>query len=190
MVKKKYIAALIVAVVIVGVMLGYAMWTPPPPGVLDIPEVMIFLWENGEEHSIAEEYSFSKEREMGEILKQILHKVNLQARCVLDEERIQEIKMNNKVLEVIFRPAVLADIPISQWIEPEDRNYIPTNKEGYRILEDIDSVIFILESSEDNLEGYILIASEDELWGCWIIQDESEEIDKTWISQILNELEK
>jgi hypothetical protein len=146
----------------------------------------ISIWQNGQEWIINPESS--EYIEMGRILIPTLHKLNLQARCVFSEERIQEIKRNNKAIELVFKQA--DDFPISQWVQEEERYHIPTDENGYRILENLKSAIFVLE---DNLEAHILVAGEREdcqfacerMWGCWAIQQEgSKEIDKAWIDEI------
>ena len=119
----------------------------------------ISVWQNGKEITIdSEESGYT---EIGRILLPTLHKLNLQAKCVFGEERIQEIKRKNKVIEIVFRQA--SDFPISQWIQEEERYHIPTDENGYRILENLKSAIFVLEDNlGEGMEGHILVGSERE----------------------------
>jgi len=75
------------------------------------------------------------------------------------------LKQEGRVVELTFREPV--SITISQWIKPEDRDYIPTDTSGYRILKNIEKVVFVLEG---RYGGHILTKSADiEGYGCWAI---------------------
>ena len=80
----------------------------------------ISVWQNGKEEVIAPENSTYLS--MGNILIPTLHKLNLQAGCVFSEERIQEIKRNNRVVEIVFKQA--DDFPISSLVQEEERYHI------------------------------------------------------------------
>ena len=158
----------------------------PLPHSWQLMTESVFLWENGKEKFVAGENS-----DLSNFLLQTLHKLNLQARCVFSEEDIQEIKQNDKVIELRFRHPM--NITISQWIEPKDRHHIPVDGKGYRILENVKSALFILEDNQDRgLEGHILVGHEVEgriSYSCWAIRQEgSKEIDKTWIDEVNNML--
>jgi len=130
----------------------------------------VFLWEDGEEQFVAGPNS-----DLCNYLLQTLPKINL-----------QEIKENDKVILLSFRFA--EDVTISQWIEPQDRDHIKTDQEGYIILEKFHKALFILaDNLDEDLQGHILVYSQTEGWSCWTIQLESGELDKTWIDEI-NEL--
>lgn len=117
----------------------------------------IAFWQNDQEWLINPESS--EYIKMGRILLPTLHKLNLQAKCVFSEERIREIKRKNRVIEMVFKQA--DDFPISSWVQEEERYYIPTNDNGYRILENVKSAIFVLEDNlDEGMEGHILVASE------------------------------
>ncbi|MGB2762321.1 MAG: hypothetical protein WBC21_02130 [Minisyncoccales bacterium] len=173
-------------------------WTPFREGWPAIVE-KISVWENGQEQIIEFgnlENPNPEYLEIGRILFPTLHKLNLQARCVFTEERMQEIvKSKNKAVEMVLKQA--SDFPISQWIEPEDRNYIKTDENGFRILEKLKSVIFVLgDNLAEGQEAHVLIGNERKdgeekiWWSCWAIQQEkSSELDKTWIDS-LNRLMK
>ena len=145
----------------------------------------VYLWENGKEKFVAGENS-----PMSNFLLQTLHRLNLQTRCLLTEERIRDIKERDKVIELRFRN--LEDITISQWTEPPDRDYIKTDENGYRILENVKSALFILEDNlGGGLEAHVLVGSGTEFWSCWAIrQEESNELDKTWINEVAKILTK
>jgi len=123
------------------------------------------------------------------LLTRKLHELNLQATCVFSEEDIREIKQKDRVAELIFKKPV--DITISQWVEPEERYHIPVDENGYRILENVETAIFILEDNQERgLEGHILIGHRVEGrtgYSCWAINIKEEgksELDKSWIDGI------
>jgi len=123
------------------------------------------------------------------LLTRKLHELNLQARCVFGGQDIIEIKQHDKLVELIFKKPI--DIAISQWTEPEERYHIPVDEKGYRILEDVKTVIFILEDNlDEGLEAHILVGHEVEGrigYSCWAINIKEEgkpELDKTWIDGI------
>ena len=93
-----------------------------------------------------------------------------------------EIKQKDKVVELIFKKPV--DITISQWVEPEERYHIPVDEKEYRILEDVETAIFILEDNQERgLKAHILIGHGVEGrigYSCWTISKD-DEIDKSWI---------
>ena len=154
----------------------------------------ISLWENGEEQIIAPESSGYID--MGRILITTLHELDIQAKCVFSGERIQEIKRNDKVVEIAFKQA--DDFPISQWIEEEERSHILTNKNGYRILENVRTAIFVLEDTlDEGLGAHVLIDSEFEgeiAYSCWAVKQKGrEDLDRSWVAemgQIIKEANK
>jgi len=150
----------------------------------------ISLWQNGEEQVIDPLQNPKQYVQIGDLLTGTLHKLNLQTRCLLTEERIRDIKEHDKVIEMSFREA--EDITIGQWIEPRDRDYIKTDENGYRILENVDSTLFILEDNlGGGLEAHILVGSGTEFWSCWAIRQEgSNELDKAWINEVAKILAK
>ena len=148
----------------------------------------ISLWQNGEEQVIDPLQNPKQYIQIGDLLTETLHKLNLQTRCLLTEERIRDIKEHDKVIEMSFREA--EDITIGQWIDPRDRDYIKTDENGYRILENVDSTLFILEDNL-GLEAHILVGSGTEFWSCWAIRQEgSNELDKAWINEVAKILAK
>lgn len=153
--------------------------TPTPPG-WHLMVRRVFLWEEGESKFVG-----GPDSDLCDYLLQTLHRLNIQARCVFSEERVKEIKENEKVIELSFR--FYEDVTISQWIEPEERDHIKTNETGYRILEKVKSALFILENSlDEDLEAYILIGSlTDDNWSCWAIkEDGNNKLDKSWVEEI------
>ena len=139
-------------------------------------------------------YDHGKSRPLNDLegimdeLVSVVQKLNLQAKCVFSEERINQLKQSGKVVEIVFKKPI--NVTISQWIEPEERYYIPTDKEGYRILTNVKSVVFILEGY---MEGNVLIGVESDdvkSYGCWVIKKPfSNEIDKSWIKEIERAIE-
>jgi hypothetical protein len=76
------------------------------------------------------------------------------------------------------------NITIGQWIEPQDKDHIKTDENGYRILESVKYALFILEDNlDEGLEAHILVYSLTDGWGCWAIQQDGE-LDKTWIDEV------
>ncbi|MBE0516063.1 MAG: PKD domain-containing protein [Methanophagales archaeon] len=156
--------------------------TPLPPAWQLMTE-SVFLWENDTEQFVAGENS-----DLSNFLFQTLHRLNLQAKCAFSEEDIHEIKENDRVIEMRFRHP--EQITISQWIEPYQSN-VKYDENGYRILENVKSPLFILEDNlDEGLEAHVLIDS-FEGWSCWAIQqEESDELDKTWIDEINRLMDK
>ena len=151
--------------------------TPMPTAPLD--RVTAEIWENGESELVGRANS-----DLCNYLEQTVRRVNLQAKCVFFAKDIQEIKENDKVMELRFR--FYENITISQWIEPKDRDHIKTDENGYRILENVNYVLFILEDNlDEGLEAHILVHSlkYEKGWSCWAIQQDGE-LDKTWIDEI------
>ncbi len=104
-------------------------------------------------------YNNTQLPELGIRLLLTLQSLNLQATCFFSQERIQEIKQKDEVVELIFKQPM--DIAIAQWVEPEERSHIPTYEDGYRILVNVERAIFVLEDTKgEGLEGHILVGSE------------------------------
>jgi hypothetical protein len=146
---------------------------------------------DSKQKGFANEFNQESEEGIGlaSLLTRKLHELNLQATCVFSEEDIQEIKQKDKVAELILKNPI--DITISQWVEPEERYHIPVDEKGYRILEDVETAIFILEDNlDEDLEAHILVGHEFEgraYYGCWAINIKEEgkpELDKSWIEEI------
>jgi len=121
------------------------------------------------------------------VLLTTLQRLNLQARCVFSQERVDEMKQRDKVIELIFREPV--DITISQFIEEEERHHIATDKDGYRILEKVKIAVFVLEDNlNEGLKARVLVGSVHEGkigYGCWAIQQEgSNELGKSWCNEL------
>jgi len=83
--------------------------------------------------------------------------VNLQARCAIFDEDVERLKHNDKVVELIFKKPI--NVTINQWIEPEERVHIKMDEKGYRILQDVKKIFFVLGG------GHILIKHR-EVYGC------------------------
>lgn len=162
--------------------------TPIPDSTSSPPEEKnpktVYLWENGTGKFVADENS-----SLSNFLLKTLHRVDLQAKCVFEEERIQRMKKNNRILEMSLRYP--ENITIIQQIGP-NHSFIPTNDSGYRILENVSDALFILEDNlNEELKGHMLVSYEEVKvegttnYACWAIKEEaSKEIDKTWIDEI------
>lgn len=138
----------------------------------------ISLWQNGEEQVIDPLQNPKEYIQVGDLLIETLHKLNLQAVCVFAHETVEEeIKQRDEVVELVFKEPV--DITISQLVQPDKA----------RILENIKAVVFILQDNlGQGLQAHVLIGSEYQGkigYGCWVIQEEgSNELDKAWIDEI------
>ena len=119
---------------------------------------------------------------LSDLLILTLQSVNIQAKCVLTQDDVNRLKANGKLVELVFSKPV--DITIAQWVKPEDRSYIPTNESGYRVLKDVETVIFVLEG---DLKGHILTLGKSEFYSCWAILRNGS-IDKSWTSAVLKNL--
>ena len=93
------------------------------------------------------------------LLTRKLHELNLQAKCAFSKEDIQEIEQKDRSIRLFFKKPL--NITISRWTEPEERYHIPTDKNGYMILKNVKTTLFILEDNLGaGLEGHILVGSE------------------------------
>lgn len=192
----KFIALVIVCLVIgVGIgLLGYHYFLKPvTPSDWQSTKIeptkemveKIVLFENGKKEVIDPESE--KGKGIASLLTRKLHELNLQAKCVFNKEDIQEIEQKDRSIKIFFKKPI--DITISKWTEPEERYHIPVDEKGYRILENVETAIFILEDNlGQGLEAHILVGYEVEGkigYCCWAIQREgSNELDKTWIDGI------
>ena len=173
----KVIFAMFVAVVvIIGGCIKHA--EEKPSSAPDFEQIN--LYEGGKMESLNET------EELADVLFSVLHKLNIQAKCVFTEERIREIKRNDKVVEAVF--VTPEDIVISQRVEPEDRDHIKAEN-GYRVLKNVKKALFILEDNQGRgLEGHVLVGHEAGgrvSYSCWAIQEEGgDEIDKGWVDRV------
>ncbi len=134
----------------------------------------VFLWENGKKEFIA-----GKNSPLADYLIKMTEKVNLQAKCAFFEDRINLLKQNGRVIEVIFDEPI--NVTISQWIRPEERYHIPTDENGYRVLVNVEKVVFVLRG---DLEGHVLTKSAGRAaYSCWAISKDGE-IDEAWIDEV------
>ncbi|MDF2956649.1 MAG: hypothetical protein OD814_000271 [Candidatus Alkanophagales archaeon MCA70_species_1] len=139
----------------------------------------ISLWQIGKEKVI------EMDTKLANNLISTLENVNLQGTCAIFEEDVEKLKQEGRIIEITFREPI--NVTISQWIKPEDRNHIPINASGYRILTNVEKAVFVLKG---DYEGNILTKSADvKGYGCWAISKDGE-IDKNWISEVEKEVEK
>ncbi len=126
----------------------------------------IVLLENGKKEQI----DINSEGGLGIAitLTRKLHELNLQSTCVFGEEDIQEIEQKDRSIMLFFKKPI--DITISQWVEPEERYHIPVDEKGYRILEDVETALFILEDNlDEGLEAHILVGADKDEKCYWEI---------------------
>jgi hypothetical protein len=154
-----------------------------PPEHYTLPAYVenVSLWDHGSLTSLNTSEGLS-----GYLLYTI-QRLNLQAKCIFNEERVNQLKQNGKVIELNFKSPV--NITISQRIEPEESDHILTDKNGYRILENVKGVLFVLDG---DLKGHVLIGREIRgglSYGCWAISKPlSNEIDEGWVNEVENAL--
>ena len=125
--------------------------------------------------------------EIASLLTRKLHELNLQATCVFSKEDIQEIEQKDRSIRLFFKKPI--DITISQWVEPEERDHISVDENGYMILENVGTALFIIEDNlDEGLEAHVLIDHKIKGrigYSCWAIKKEgSQEIEKNWIAEI------
>ena len=150
--------------------------TPTPTPTPRMDDVILLL-ENGEEQLVGGGNS----ELLQYLYRSLFSQINVHIKCDLTMERVQKIKTNDRIARIDFR-IYGHDITISQWISPEDRDGITTDDEGYRVLDKVHDVLFILEDNiGEGLEGHILLDINGE-WSCWAIQQDGE-IDKSWIKE-------
>ncbi len=179
------VALLIIVGSAVGVYYYTALPTPSPsPSPTAIPtptpyprmDDVILLLENGEERLVGGGNS----ELLDYLYLSLFHQINVQE-CNLTWETVGEIKANDRIARIEFR-IYGHDLTISQWIKPEDRNGITTDEHGYRVLDRVHDVLFILKDNLGlGLEGHILLDIDGE-WSSWAIQKDGE-IDKSWIEE-------
>ncbi len=158
--------------------------TPTPSPLEEKNPKTVYLWENGTSKFVAD-----KNSSLSNFLLKTLHRVDIQAKCIFDEERIQRMKKNDTILEMMF--TFPENITINQQIG-SNHSFIPTNDSGYRILENVSDALFILEDNlNEELKGHILVSYEEVKvegttnYACWAVREEgSKDIDKTWIDEI------
>ena len=132
------------------------------------------------------------------LLTRKLHELNLQAKCAFSKEEIQEIEQKDRSIRLFFKKPI--DITISHWVEPEEGDHISVDERGYRILENVETALFILEDNlDEGLEAHVLVghlippkmgSGHEKEWisySCWAINIKEEgepELDKSWIAEI------
>jgi len=158
--------------------------TPPPPEKMTIPIESVEelrTYRGGEKQVYqpqAERIAETTERLLG-----VLSKLNLQATCFFGDEDVARVREEGDSLELVFAQPV--DIRISQWIEEDERDHIPTDERGYRVLR-VKRALFVLGGE---MAGHVLIRDEEGGWGCWAIEREGE-IDTRWIEAVQGILEE
>jgi len=88
--------------------------------------------------------------------------VNLQARCVLFEENIEDLKQNGKIIIIVFKkPVNISESNIG--------------------LQNVEKLVFVLEG---DFNGHVLVKNKySKAYGCWAIK-KGENIDKSWVDKI------
>lgn len=176
-------------------LLGYHYFSKPKPAIppsdwqskikptKEMVEKIVF-YENGKQSVV--DLKSQDGKGITSLLTRKLQELNLQAKCFFSEERIQEIKQKDKVVELVLKTPI--DLNTSQWVEPEERYH---NK----ILENTKNALFILEDNQERgLAAHILVGHKlghepegKTGYGCWTInlsKTSKPEIDKTWIDAL------
>jgi len=117
------------------------------------------------------------------LLLGILPELNLQAMCLFRDADVARMREEGDSLELVFAQPV--DMTITQRIEENDRDHIPTDERGYRVLR-LKRALFVLGGE---MAGHVLIRGEGQDWGCWAIEREGE-IDARWIEAVEEVLEE
>jgi hypothetical protein len=145
----------------------------------------IIIHQNGESITIAQgDEGFDR---IGGLALNTLGRINAQIQYAVSPEETEDIKAKDKVIEVVFLEPTA--ITTSHWVAPEYRGDVLINKEGYRVLENKDRVMLIVEDNRGKgMEGKILIKPEgSDMWGCWTIEKKDFWIhreDKGWVEEI------
>lgn len=117
-----------------------------------------------------------------QLLLGLLAKLDLQAPCFLGDSDVARIRRENDAAELVFGHPV--DVAIAQRIDEKDRDVIPTDERGYRVLR-LEQALFVLGGE---MAGHVLVRDDQGSWGCWAIQ-KGKQIDTAWIEVVRHAIE-
>ena len=148
----------------------------------DVDKMVLYSSDGGQEVIRGDDRRFDG------LLKGLLStltKFNLQAGCVFSEGQITTIKKEERVIELAL--VGLRQLTIGQRIPKDERDSIPTDGRGFRVLE-VKSALFILSGE---FRGHLFLSSEGEppMWGCWAAESKKQ-IDTSWIQTVEDALGK
>jgi len=128
----------------------------------------VWLWQNG-----TEEYVTGPESELTQFLFQTLSRVNAVENRTLTDEEAERIKENNVAVKLRLRYVSSRNIVTAKLVQPQLRDGILTNEEGYQVLKLLTEVLFItMDNLNEDLEARILVRSEEDQtqqWSVWKI---------------------
>lgn len=176
--KKLFLVVIVVTIIASAGVVWFRFLRPKVPPSEPAAEKIIFR-KDGKEQTLTDEDAILKN-----LLLQTLHRLNLQGRCFFDAEKIREMKEKNKLVELLFPEA--KEIKISQKVGEEEKATIPADEDGYRILKDVKTTLFVLEDNlGEGLQGNILVGNTEDLWSCWTItKEEGGDLDKSWVGEV------
>jgi hypothetical protein len=101
---------------------------------------------------------------------------NLPAECAVDEHTVQALRQQERLVELTFLAA--QEVTLGEWVAEEDRDRIPTDERGFRIVE-TETLLLPLSGQ---YRGHLLVPSEGQAgpWGCWAVERRNE-IDTQWV---------
>jgi hypothetical protein len=151
---------------------------PPTPKPVDVNKVeRVTVYSEGTEDVIQpDDKRFAG---LAKHLLATLPKFNLQAECVFSEDQISAMKRKERLVELVFKAP--ERVTIGQWIPKEEREWVPTDERGFRVLT-VKRALFALSGE---YRGHLFLPSEGEppMWGCWAIE-RRKEIDTRWIEAV------
>ncbi len=150
----------------------------------------VIYYDNGKQIVIDMESEVG--REITKLLTVTLHRINSICNCLWNEEQIQEMRENNRCIELAFGSPI--NVAIDRWIEPEDRHRIETNEKGYNILEKTYNTLFIIEDNQgEGLYGHTLVGRESEeeiTYTGWSISVGRDKEDRSWVPRLEELIER
>lgn len=155
--------------------------TPKPVDVGRVARVVVY-WNGGERVLESEDEKFA---ELAKHLLDTLTNFNLQAQCVFGEHQISAMKRQDRLVELLFKAP--ERVTIGERVPREDREWIPADEQGFRVLE-ARGALFVVSGE---YEGHVLLPAEGEppAWGCWAIE-RKKEIDRSWIKAVHEAIEE
>ena len=149
---------------------------PASIGADDVEKMVLYSSDGGQE------VIQGNDRRFAGLLKELLAtltKFNLQAGCVFSEDQISTIEQEERVIELAL--VGLRRLTIGQQIPKDERDSIPTDGRGFRMLE-VKAALFVLSGE---YRGHLFLPSESEppMWGCWAAE-RKKQIDTSWIQTV------
>ncbi len=156
----------------------------PTPKPIDVDKVeRLTVYSKG-----GEEIVRPADRKFTELAKQLLAtlpSLNLPAGCVFSENEVSAMRGKERLVELLFKAP--ERVTIGELIPKEERERIPTDEQGFRVLE-VKTAIFVLSGE---YRGHVFLPADGKspTWGCWAMEKEKE-IDTRWVEAVEKALEE